>query len=330
MIRKIAVLTSGGDCQGMNACLNIIVKMAEFNYISVYGVRNGYKGLIEDDIVELKYADVRNISHLGGTVLKSARSKEFMTLEGQKKAAKNLKDREIDALIVIGGDGSFRGVMALNALGIKTAAIPGTIDNDLHFTEYTLGFDTAVNVASNAIECVKQTMSALDRCSIIEVMGRHCGSIALYSAAASCAEVVILPEKPFTRRKIIRAIKRAKDRGIDSPTIVVAENLYDIKDLANEIETTLGIETKTNVLGYIQRGGAPSVSDRILAMQYGVKAIELLVSGKFNRAIGIKHGKIIDVSMEAAIDTNSNFNEELFDLFAKLNSYNDEDDEFVD
>ena len=330
MIRKIAVLTSGGDCQGMNACLNIIVKMAEFNYISVYGVKNGYQGLIDDDIVELKYNDVRNISHLGGTVLKSARSQEFMTLEGQKKAAKNLKAREIDALIVIGGDGSFRGVMALNSLGVKTAAIPGTIDNDLHFTESTLGFDTAVNVAANAIESIKQTMAALDRCSVIEVMGRNCGSIALYSAAACCAEVVVLQEKPFTRRKIVRAIKRAKDRGIDSPTVVVAENLFDIKELAKDIETTLGIETKTSVLGYIQRGGAPSVADRILAMQYGVKAIELLVSGKFNRAIGIKNGKIIDVSMEAAIDTNSNFNEILFDLFSKLNSYNDEDDAFVD
>jgi len=330
MIRKIAVLTSGGDCQGMNACLNIIVKMAEFNYISVYGVKNGYQGLIDNDIVELKYNDVRNISHLGGTVLKSARSQEFMTLEGQKKAAKNLKDREIDALIVIGGDGSFRGVMALNSLGVKTAAIPGTIDNDLHFTESTLGFDTAVNVAANAIESIKQTMAALDRCSVIEVMGRNCGAIALHSAAACCAEVVVLQEKPFTRRKIVRAIKRAKDRGIDSPTVVVAENLFDIKELAKEIETTLGIETKTSVLGYIQRGGAPSVADRILAMQYGVKAIELLVSGKFNRAIGIKNGKIIDVSMEAAIDTNSNFNEVLFDLFSKLNSYNDEDDDFVD
>lgn len=330
MIRKIAVLTSGGDCQGMNACLNIIVKMAEFNYISVYGVKNGYQGLIDNDIVELKYNDVRNISHLGGTVLKSARSQEFMTLEGQKKAAKNLKDREIDALIVIGGDGSFRGVMALNSLGVKTAAIPGTIDNDLHYTESTLGFDTAVNVAANAIESIKQTMAALDRCSVIEVMGRNCGAIALHSAAACCAEVVVLQEKPFTRRKIVRAIKRAKDRGIDSPTVVVAENLFDIKELAKEIETTLGIETKTSVLGYIQRGGAPSVADRILAMQYGVKAIELLVSGKFNRAIGIKNGKIIDVSMEAAIDTNSNFNEVLFDLFSKLNSYNDEDDDFVD
>jgi len=161
-------------------------------------------------------------------------------------------------------------------------------------------------------------------------MGRNCGAIALHSAAACCAEVVVLQEKPFTRRKIVRAIKRAKDRGIDSPTVVVAENLFDIKELAKEIETTLGIETKTSVLGYIQRGGAPSVADRILAMQYGVKAIELLVSGKFNRAIGIKNGKIIDVSMEAAIDTNSNFNEVLFDLFSKLNSYNDEDDDFVD
>ncbi len=320
MVRKIAVLTSGGDSQGMNACLNIIVKMAEFSYITVYAVKNGYQGLVDDQIEEITYDDVRNISHLGGTVLKSARSKEFMTLEGQKKAAHNLKSKDIDALIVIGGDGSFRGVMALNELGIKTAAIPATIDNDLHYTESTLGFDSAVNVAVNAIEGIKQTMSALDRCSVIEVMGRHCGAIALYSAAACCAEVVVLPEKPITKEKIIKAVRKARERGISSPTVVVAENLFDIKELAKDIENELGIETKTSVLGYIQRGGAPSVEDRLLALQYGVKAIELLVSGKNNRAVGLKHGKIIDVSMEAAVDTNSNFNDTLFDLFTRLNS----------
>ena len=320
MVRKIAVLTSGGDSQGMNACLNVLVKMAQFNYITVLGVKNGYQGLINNDFVELTYDDVRNISHLGGTVLKSARCKEFMTLEGQKKAVKNLKDREVDALIVIGGDGSFRGVIALNELGVKTIAIPATIDNDLHYTENTLGFDSAVNVAAHAIESIKQTMSALDRCSVIEVMGRHCGAIALYSASACCADIVALPEKPITKERILHFVEKAKSRGIDSPTIVVAENLFDIKDLAKAIEEKYGIETKTSSLGYIQRGGAPSVEDRMLALQYAVRAIELLVQGKHNRAVGIKHNKIIDVPMKAALDTNSNFNEVLFDLFVRLNS----------
>lgn len=320
MIKKIAVLTSGGDSQGMNTCLNIIVKMAEFNYITVYGVREGYQGLIDGKIEELAYDDVRNIAHLGGTVLKSARSKEFMTLEGRKKAVKNLKEKEIDALIVIGGDGSFRGVMALNELGVKTAAIPGTIDNDLSYTESTLGFDSAVNVAANAIEGIKQTMSALDRCAIIEVMGRHCGEIALYSAAACCADILVVPEKPTTREQIIDNIKLCKARGIDSPTIVVSENLFDIKELAKEVEEKLGIETKTSVLGYIQRGGAPSVRDRMLALEYSVRAVELLVAGKFNRAIGIKNNKIIDVPMQTAVESTGNFNETMYDQFVALNS----------
>ncbi len=319
MIKNIAILTSGGDSQGMNACVNIIVKFASFNYINVYAVRNGYQGLIDDKIEPISYDDVRNISHLGGTVLKSARSKEFMTLEGQNKAVDNLKKHEIDALIVIGGDGSFRGVMELNELGVKTIAIPATIDNDLDYTDNSLGFDSAVNIAANAIESVKQTMSALDRCSVIEVMGRHCGDIALYSAAACACDVVVIPEKPITTEQIIEKVKTCRERGILSPTIVVAENLIDIQELAKRIQTETGVETKTDVLGYIQRGGAPSVRDRMLALEFGVKAIELLVAGRYNRAIGIKNNKIIDLSMEAALYAPERFNDVLYNLFETLN-----------
>lgn len=320
MLSNIAILTSGGDSQGMNACINIIVKMASFNYINVFAVYNGYQGLIEDDIRPISYNEVRNISHLGGTVLKSARSKEFMTLQGQKKAVENLNKHNIDALIVIGGDGSFRGVMSLNELGVKTIAIPGTIDNDLEYTDNTLGFDSAVNVATQAIESVKQTMSALDRCAVIEVMGRHCGDIALYSAAACACDVVVIPEKPITPEQIIEKISLAKQRGIESPTVVVSEHLLDITELAKRIERELGIETKTDVLGYIQRGGAPSVKDRMLALEFGVKAVELLVNGRYNRAIGIRNGKVIDLSMEAALYAPTKFNDVLYDLFYKLNS----------
>ncbi len=319
MINNVAILTSGGDSQGMNACINIIVKFASFNYINVYAVRNGYQGLIDDKIEQISYDDVRNISHLGGTVLKSARSKEFMTLEGQNKAVENLKKHNIDALIVIGGDGSFRGVMELNELGVKTIAIPATIDNDLDYTDNSLGFDSAVNVAAGAIESVKQTMSALDRCSVIEVMGRHCGDIALYSAAACACDVVVIPEKPITTEQIIEKVKAAKERGIASPTVVVAENLIDIQELAKRIQSETGIETKTDVLGYIQRGGAPSVRDRMLALEFGVRAIELLVAGRHNRAIGIKNNKIIDLSMEAALYAPERFNDVLYNLFETLN-----------
>ncbi len=320
MIKNIAVLTSGGDSQGMNACVNIIVKAASFNYINVFAVYNGYQGLIDDKIQPITYDEVRNISHLGGTVLKSARSQEFMSVEGQHKAVANLKKHHIDALIVIGGDGSFRGVMDLNELGVKTIAIPATIDNDLEYTDNTLGFDSAVNVATNAIECIKQTMAALDRCSVIEVMGRHCGDIALYSAAACACDVVVIPEKPITPEQIIEKVRNARERGILSPTVVVSEHLLDIEELAKRISREVNVETKTDILGYIQRGGAPSVKDRMLALEFGVKAIELLVSGKHNRAIGIRNNKIIDLSMEAALYAPSRFNEVLYDLFEKLNS----------
>ncbi len=319
MVNNIAILTSGGDSQGMNACINILVKYASFNYINVFAVYNGYQGLIDDNIKAITYDDVRNISHLGGTVFKSARSKEFMTLEGQRKAVDNLKKHDIDALIVIGGDGSFRGVMELNELGVKTIAIPATIDNDLDYTDSSLGFDSAVNVAASAIESIKQTMSALDRCSVIEVMGRHCGDIALHSAAACACDVVVIPEKPITPEEIINKVKASKERGISSPTVVVAENLMDIQELAKSIQTKTGIETKTDVLGYIQRGGAPSVRDRMLALEFAVRAIELLVSGKHNRAIGIKNNKIIDLSMEAALYAPDRFNDVLYNLFETLN-----------
>lgn len=319
-MQNIAILTSGGDSQGMNACINIIVKMAGFKNINVYGVMNGYQGLIEGKIIPLNYNMVRGISHTGGTVLKSARCEEFKTQAGIKKAIYNLETFNIEALIVIGGDGSFNGVKALNKKGIKTVAIPATIDNDLYYTENSLGFDSAVTQSASAIENIRQTMSALDRACVIEVMGRNCGSIALYSAAASNSEVVVTAEHKLSKEQIIDKVKYSIQKGIISPTVVVAEHTHNVNDLAKDIQKATGKETKSAVLGYIQRGGAPSVKDRVLAMQFGVKALELLENKKFDRAVGIKNGNVIDVSMDESLSAKSNFNQSLYKIFINLNS----------
>ncbi len=320
VIDKIAILTSGGDCQGMNAVVNIVVRVATQKGIRVFGVKNGYQGLIDDDFSELQYEDVANIAHLGGTYLGTARCEEFKTEKGVQKAVENLTNRGIDALIVIGGDGSFKGVRALNKYRIKTIAIPATIDNDLYYTDRCLGFDTAVNNAVQAIESIKQTMASLNRCSIIEVMGRYCGQIALYCASATAAQVLALPEKPTTEEDVIEKIAKSIEQGNKSPTVIVAEHMFDIKELAKKVEQKLKIESKPCVLGYIQRGGSPSVYDRTLAVQLGVRAVDMIVKGEFNRALGIKGHSVFDVEMDAASDAETNFNYDLLNIFITMNS----------
>lgn len=318
---RVGVLTSGGDAQGMNTCINVLAKIASFNKnIELWGVRHGFQGLIDDEFSPITYATFRDINHVGGTVLKSSRSRKFTTVAGLKAAVENIKKRKIDVLIVIGGDGSFRGLTALNDEGIKTIAIPATVDNDLYYTENALGFDSAVNVAVNAIESISQTMSSLDRACVVEVMGRFCGSIALFTAATCACEVVATNEYPLSEEEIVARVKKAISLGITSPLVIVSEHLYDIHKLATEIEFQTKKETKYNVLGYIQRGGSPSPKDRLLAMQFAVRAMELIEKGEFNRAVGIKDNKIIDVDMKTANKSSANFNEELFQLFEKLNS----------
>lgn len=320
VIDRIAVLTSGGDSQGMNAAVSIIVRVATQKGIEVLGVKNGYQGLIDNNFQVLTNEDVVAISHLGGTFLGTARCEEFKTQEGVEKGIENLKKNGVDALIVIGGDGSFKGVCALNKYRIKTIAIPATIDNDISYTDRCLGFDTAVNNAVHSIESIKQTMAALNRCSIIEVMGRHCGDIALYCASATAADVLALPEKPTTEEEVIEKIKMCIESGKKSPTVIVAEHMFDVEKLAKKVQEQLNIETKSCVLGYIQRGGSPSVYDRTLAVQMGVKAVDLVARGEFNRAIGIKGHTVIDVDMETALNSETNFNYDLLNIFISMNS----------
>ena len=318
---RIAVLTSGGDAQGMNTCIKVLAKIASFNKkIEFWGVTHGFQGLIDDEFSPINYQTMKNINHIGGTVLKSSRSRKFTTVAGLNTAVENIKKHKIDVLIVIGGDGSFRGLTSLNDKGIKTMAIPATVDNDLYYTDNSLGFDSAVNVAVNAIENISQTMASLDRACVLEVMGRFCGSIAMMSAAACAAEVVVTTEHPLSEEEIVAKVKKSIAMGITSPMVVVSEHIYDISKLAAEIEFHTKKETKYNILGYVQRGGLASVKDRLLAMQFAVRAMELIESKNFNRAVGIRDNKIIDVDMETANKSKSNFDEELYKLFEKLNS----------
>lgn len=319
-VKNIAILTSGGDCQGMNTTLNIVVRIATMKGLNVYGVKQGYKGLYESSFVKLTNASVENISSIGGTILKTARFPEFKEDEVVAKCAKNLQEHNIDALIVIGGDGSFKGAKALMSKGVNIIAIPGTIDNDLRYTDKCLGFDTAVNNASDYIQNVKQTMSALDRGVIIEVMGRYCGDIALYSAAATACDVLAVPEKPTGEEEFIAKIKENIAITKKAPVVVIAEKLFDVKHIAERLNQETNIEFKYSIVGYIQRGGAPSVYDKILAMQFGVRAVELITKGIFNKAIGIKGNNIFEIGIDDALHCEYNYNYELLNLFYLLNT----------
>jgi len=318
-VKNIAILTSGGDCQGMNATVNIIVRIANQNNIKVYGVMQGYKGLYEDNFVLLNDESVENISSLGGTVLKTARFPQFKEDEVVEKSVENLKKRFIDALIVIGGDGSFRGAVKLVEMGVNIIAIPATIDNDLRYTDKCLGFDTAVNNATNYIENVKQTMSALNRGVVFEVMGRYCGDIALYCASATACNVIAVPEKPITEKELLDKIKLKCKTCKNAPIVVVAEKMFDVEKLTKILNEETNIEFKCSQVGYIQRGGAPSVGDRTLAMQFGVRAVELLIKGIFNKALGIRGNKIFEASFDDALHSDYNYNYELLNLFYLLN-----------
>lgn len=318
-VKNIAILTSGGDCQGMNATVNIVVRIANQNGLKVYGVMQGYKGLCEDNFVLLNDESVENISSLGGTVLKTARFPQFKEDEVVMKGVENLKKHFIDALIVIGGDGSFRGAKRLVEMGVNVIAIPGTIDNDLRYTDKCLGFDTAVNNATNYIENVKQTMSALNRGVIFEVMGRYCGDIALYCASATACNVIAVPEKPITEKELLEKIILKTQTCKNAPIVVVAEKMFDVQKLTDILNKKTNIEFKCSQVGYIQRGGAPSVGDRTLAMQFGVRAVELLIKGIFNKALGIRGNSIFETSIDEALHSDYNYNYELLNLFYLLN-----------
>ncbi len=312
---KVAILTSGGDAPGMNACLRACVRYAIYKDFDVYGVERGYKGLIDNNLTYMNNRSVSGIVQRGGTILRSARCPEFIEVEWQHQAADTLKAYGIENLIVIGGDGSFRGAKALSDnCGINVIGIPGTIDNDLAYTDYTLGFDSAVNTVLWAINALRDTMNSHDRVSLLEVMGRHSGDIALYSAIAGGVEYVLVPEVPYDLDEIAKNIKFSQKRGKTSNMIVLAEGAGDKDEICAKIKEKTGISVKTTTLGHIQRGGSPSMADRILAAKFAVRAVDLISEKQTNRVIGIKDNKIIDRDISEALAEKHNFDKSLYEI----------------
>lgn len=282
---KIGVLTSGGDAPGMNAAIRAVVRTAIYHGMEAYGIHDGYKGLVEGKIVPLKRNDVGQMLNRGGTILGSSRLKEFAERKVREVAVANLKTHGIDALVVIGGDGTYRGAMALTEMGINCIALPGTIDNDIASTEYTIGFFTALDTAVEAIDKLRDTSFSHQRCTVVEVMGRNCGDLAIFSGIACGAEIVITKETGFDKPRVLERVKNAKAMGKRHIIVVVAENITDVNQLAKEIEAYTTYETRATVLGHIQRGGTPSSFDRVLASKMGSYAVELLRQGLGGKAV---------------------------------------------
>lgn len=312
-IKTIGVLTSGGDAPGMNAAIRAVVRTAIHNGINVKGIMRGYAGLLQEEIVDMESTSVSEIIHRGGTILYTARCQEFTTAEGQKKGAEICKKHGIDGVVVIGGDGSFKGAGKLSALGINTIGIPGTIDLDIACTDYTIGFDTAVNTAMEAIDKVRDTSTSHERCSIIEVMGRNAGYIALWCGFANGAEDILLPERyDGNEQALIDRIIENRKRGKKHHIIINAEGIGHSVSMAKRIEAATGIETRATILGYMQRGGAPTCMDRVYASIMGAKAVELLLAGKSNRLVAYKNGDFVDFDIQEALSMKKDISEDQF------------------
>lgn len=316
-MNNIAVLTSGGDSPGMNACIRSVVRYGISQGLKVYGVRRGYAGLIEDDIVLMTERSVGNIIHVGGTMLKTARCKEFTTSAGVDKAVENLKKRNIDGLVVIGGDGSFRGARELVNRGILVAGIPGTIDNNLFYTDYTLGYDTAVNTVVNLVNNVRDTSMSHDRVSIIEVMGAGCGDVALSAGLAAGADVILVPEVKWSIDDVCDKLNKAKKCGKQCSIIILSEHVCDPNDLAKMITVKSGLECRSVILGHVQRGGSPTAFDRNLGTNFGAKAVEKIMQGE-SGVVGFRGGKYIFVPIEDAFKQVRKFNIDEYLLAQRL------------
>ncbi|HQD51271.1 MAG TPA: 6-phosphofructokinase [Defluviitaleaceae bacterium] len=314
-ISTIGVLTSGGDAPGMNAAIRSVVRTAISKGIKVMGVRKGYNGLINGDIFEMNTKSVSDTIQRGGTILQTARCAQFMTEDGQRKAAEMCRVFGMEGLVVIGGDGSLQGAEKLSKLGINTIGIPGTIDLDIACTDYTIGFDTAVNTAMEAINKIRDTSTSHERCSIVEVMGRHSGYIALWSAISNGAEMVLIPEKERpSDEEIVKEILESKKKGKKHFLIIAAEGVGGSEQLAKKIEELTGIETRASILGHLQRGGSPSALDRLHASMMGAIAVELLCEGKSNRVIAYRDGKYVDFDINEALQMKKTINEKMYEV----------------
>ena len=314
-IKTIGVLTSGGDAPGMNAAIRAVVRKSLANGLKVKGIKKGYQGLLNEEIIDMDRRSVSDIIQRGGTILGTARCMEFTTPEGQAKGAEVCRKHGIDGMVVIGGDGSYRGAQKLSAQGINTVGIPGTIDLDIACTDYTIGFDTAINTAMDAIDKIRDTSSSHERVSIVEVMGRHAGYIALWCSIANGADDILLPEKyDYNEQRIIDNIIDNRKKGKTHHIIVNAEGIGHSTSMARRIEAATGLETRASILGYMQRGGSPTCKDRVYASMMGCYAADILAAGKTNRVVGYRNGQFVDYDIDEALAMTKNINEYMYEI----------------
>ncbi|ABS74982.1 MULTISPECIES: 6-phosphofructokinase [Bacillus] len=317
-MKRIGVLTSGGDSPGMNAAVRAVVRKAIYHDVEVYGIYNGYSGLISGKIEKLELGSVGDIIHRGGTKLYTARCPEFKTVEGREKGIENLKKLGIEGLVVIGGDGSYMGAKKLTEHGFPCVGVPGTIDNDIPGTDFTIGFDTALNTVIDAIDKIRDTATSHERTYVIEVMGRHAGDIALWAGLAGGAESILIPEADYDMQEIIGRLKRGHDRGKKHSIIIVAEGVGSGVEFGKRIEEETNLETRVSVLGHIQRGGSPSASDRVLASRLGAYAVELLLKGKGGRCVGIQNNKLVDHDIIEILESKHTVEPNMYQLSKEL------------
>ena len=313
-MKTIGILTSGGDAPGMNAAIRSVVRTSIYNKTNILGIKQGYNGLLNGEIEEMNLSSVADIVHRGGTMLRSARCDEFKTEEGLRKALNVINIFGIDGLIILGGDGTFKGAKNLSDAGVPTICIPCTIDNDMGYTDYTIGFFTAVETVVDAISKIRDTSTSHGRANIVEVMGRKCGDIALYSGLAGGAESIIVPEVEFDIDDVCKKIIQGRNRGKLHHIIALAEGVGNAYEVAKEIEEKTGTETRVTILGHIQRGGTPTAFDRILASKMGNKAVELLLSEETGKALGIRCNELVTMDLEEALNTKKEFDKNMYDI----------------
>ncbi|MDX5475196.1 MAG: 6-phosphofructokinase [Bacillaceae bacterium] len=317
-MKKIGVLTSGGDSPGMNAAVRAVVRKAIYHNLEVYGIYQGYAGLISGNIKKLELGSVGDIIHRGGTILYTARCEEFKTLEGQKKGIEQLNKFGIEGLVVIGGDGSYKGAQKLTEHGYPCIGLPGTIDNDIAGTDYTIGFNTALHTVIDAIDKIRDTATSHERTFIIEVMGRHAGDIALWAGLAGGAETIIIPEVGYKMEEVVNRIQKGLERGKKHTIIVLAEGVCSGTDFAQKLDEAANIDTRVSVLGHIQRGGSPTAFDRVLSSRLGARAVELLIEGKSGRAIGMENNQLVDYTFDEVFAMPHKIDESMYRLSKEL------------
>ena len=318
MLRKIGILTSGGDSPGMNAAIRAVTRYAIANGIEVVGIKDGYKGLVEGDYIPFERSSVSETIARGGTILGSARLPEFQEEEVMQKGIEKLKENGIDALVVIGGDGTYRGADALTKRGINCVALPGTIDNDIEGTDYTIGFDTALSTVVECVDKLRDTSNSHHRCSVVEVMGNRCGDLAIYSGISCGAEILITPETGYDEEAVLEKLRHLEKQGKNHAIVIVSEKTCDVKSLADKISKATGFSGRATILGHIQRGGSPTPFDRVLASRMGAKAVELLVEGIGGHCVGIKNNEITSMPIEECINLPRSNRKAFYRLFDRL------------